>query len=107
MKVNALGERVAYPQQIHELGKCVQPNGAILFDVNNKPVAVDDERFEDTRIIVLRQPAKVSIAAQVVEKIRTDCSSDDIGRIAVVAFDDVDHTILEALAFQDASHGGT
>src|SRR5262245_54621346 len=101
MKVDTLGERVPYPKQIHQFRQRVQAYGPVLLDVHDEPIVIDDERFENAGIVVLRQPAEVRIAAEIVEQIRADRSPDDIGRIALVALDDVDDLILQTFAFED------
>ena len=79
MKVDAFGKRVADAQQIDEFRQRVAPQNAVLFEVHHQPAVVDDEGFENPRIVVLRQTAEIRVAAEIVEQIGADRAADDIG----------------------------
>ena len=77
------------------------PQHAVLFEIHDESVVINDERLENARIIVLRKSAKISVAAKVVKQIGADGASDDVGPIRLVAFQDRDHGILQTFPFED------
>jgi len=79
------------------------PQHAVLFQVDHEPVVFDYERFENTRIVVLGKTAKISVAAKVVQQIRTDRACDNVGKIRVIALQDLDNGLLKAFPLQDSS----
>jgi hypothetical protein len=50
----------------------------LFLQVQNKPAAFDDKGLENTRIVVLREPAEVRVAKKVIEQIRADGSAYDV-----------------------------
>ena len=102
MKVNPFGKRVADAEKIDQLGQRITPQHAVFFQIHDQPAVVDDERFEDARVVVLRQTAEVRVAAQVIEKIGADCAAGNIGLIAAVPTEASDDGVLNALSFENS-----
>ena len=57
-----------------------------------------DERFEDARIVVLRESAEVGVAPEVVQEIRTDGSSGDIRNKGATLCERLDNSLLHPFA---------
>ena len=101
VEVHALGQRVSNAEKIHELGKRVEAQHPVLFEIHHEPAAVEAEGFENARIVILRQAAEVGVAAKVVEEIGGDRAPHDVGVIGIVAFQCCDHEILQTFALED------
>src|SRR5437016_8271909 len=47
VEVDALGKRISNAEKIHQLGKRVEAQHAVLFEVHHEPAAVQAQGFED------------------------------------------------------------
>src|SRR4030095_6585168 len=97
--VDALGKRVANAQQVDQLRQRILSQPAPLFQVHHQTTVFNDEGFENALVIVLRKPAEIRVAAEIIEKIGADRTSDDVGGEGVVAANGANDLILNTLAF--------
>ena len=70
------------------------PKHAVFFEIDDQAAIVQDERLEYPRIVVLRKPAEIRIAAEVVQKIRADRTACNIESVVRARFQRLDNRIL-------------
>src|SRR5688572_19696049 len=99
MEVDALGEGVANPQKVDQFGCGVASKHAVLFKIHDETAVLEDEGMQDALVVELGEAAKVGVALKIVEKIRADCSADDIGPKRRTSLDGVNNLLLKMLAF--------
>src|SRR4030095_16509648 len=102
MVVDALGKRVADAEQVHQFGERIAAKDAALLEVTHNPAVLHDEGFEDAGIVVLRQPAEVRVAAEIVQKIGADGASGNVGDQRTAMRQSFHNLSLDPLALENS-----